>query len=65
VPRSRRVGRLGVVFYNEGKGNKLTGLSRNVQHVLPGKSTVNEQAKLDLVDNGDGFSNSIFGSYPC
>lgn len=54
-----------VVFYNEGKGNLATGLSRNVQHVLPGKSTVKVQAKLELVDDGNGFSNTIFGSYHC
>jgi hypothetical protein len=54
-----------VVFYNEGKGNLLTGLSRNVQHVLPGQSTLNVQAKLELVDNGDGVSNTIFGQYHC
>ena len=53
-----------VVFFNEGAGNFATGLSRNHQVTLPGKSTLKVHANLNLVGTGEG-TNDIFGTYHC
>jgi hypothetical protein len=51
-----------VVFFNEGAGNFATGLSRNHQVTLAGKSTLKVHANLNLVGTGEG-TNDIFGTY--
>jgi hypothetical protein len=53
-----------VVLFNEGSGNFITGLSRNVQHTLSGKGTLPVHAKLDLVGTSPS-TNDIFGRYHC
>lgn len=53
-----------VVFFNEGAGNLLTGLSRNHQVTLSGKGTLKVHANLNLVASGPN-TNDIFGTYHC
>jgi hypothetical protein len=53
-----------VVFFNEGAGNFVTGLTRNHQVALSGKGTLKVHANLDLIPSGAN-TNTITGTYHC
>lgn len=53
-----------VVFFGEGSGNVATGLSRSIQHAVPGKGTLPVKAKLDLISIDEDTS-AVTGTYHC